>query len=54
MYALPVAVFLLCGFFLFTWSPSWLDPNVNRLLQVIEPGTTVEVQSLLSYNSPEW
>lgn len=37
VYIAPVAALLLCGFFLWTWSPSWLDPTVNRILQVIEP-----------------
>lgn len=38
VFVLPVAVFLLCGFFLWNWSPSWLDPAWNTLLQWIEPG----------------
>jgi ABC-type multidrug transport system permease subunit len=33
----PVAALLLCGFFLWTWSPSWLDFRLNQLLQLIEP-----------------
>lgn len=36
---LPVAMLLACGFFLWTWSPSWLDIRINRLLQVLEPST---------------
>jgi ABC-2 type transport system permease protein len=34
---LPIALWLICGFFLYTWAPSWLDLRVNKLLQVIEP-----------------
>ena len=37
VFVLPVAVLIACGFFLWTWSPSWLDLRVNKLLQVIEP-----------------
>jgi len=40
----PILVFLLpvillggCGFFLWTWSPSWLDPNLNRLMMMLDP-----------------
>ena len=38
VFVLPVAVFLLCGFFLWNWSPSWLDPAWNDLLQWLDPG----------------
>jgi ABC-type multidrug transport system permease subunit len=34
---LPIAMLLLCGFFLWTWAPSWLDLRMNQLLQVFEP-----------------
>ncbi len=37
VFVLPVAVLLISGFFLWTWSPSWLDLKVNHVLQVIEP-----------------
>ncbi len=37
VFVLPVAALLACGFFLWTWSPSWLDPRVNKILQVVEP-----------------
>lgn len=37
VFVLPVATLLLCGFFLWTWAPSWLDWRVNRLLQTLEP-----------------
>jgi ABC-type transport system involved in multi-copper enzyme maturation permease subunit len=37
VFVLPVAALLICGFFLWTWSPSWLDLRINRVMQVIEP-----------------
>ncbi len=37
VFVLPVAALLVCGFFLWTWAPSWLDLRVNRLLQILEP-----------------
>jgi len=33
----PVVAFLGTIFFLFEWSPTWLDPRINRLLMWIEP-----------------
>lgn len=37
VFVLPVAALLACGFFLWTWSPTWLDLTVNKVLQAIEP-----------------
>ncbi len=37
VFLLPIAVLVGCGFFLWTWAPSWLDPRVNKLLQFLEP-----------------
>ncbi|MGZ3461132.1 MAG: ABC transporter permease, partial [Archangium sp.] len=37
IYFLPVALMFLCGFFLWDWSPGWLDPRINRLLMVVDP-----------------
>ncbi|HEU4725786.1 MAG TPA: M1 family aminopeptidase, partial [Candidatus Eisenbacteria bacterium] len=37
VFVLPVAALLACGFFLWTWSPSWLGLTVNKVLQLIEP-----------------
>jgi ABC-2 type transport system permease protein len=37
VFVLPVAALLVCGFFLWTWAPSWLDLRVNKLLEVLEP-----------------
>ena len=34
----PVSIFLICGFFLWNWSPTWLDPRINRILMLIDPG----------------
>ena len=33
----PLALLLASVFFLWTWSPPWLDPRWNRLLMLIEP-----------------
>ncbi|HEX5131817.1 MAG TPA: M1 family aminopeptidase [Candidatus Krumholzibacteria bacterium] len=37
VFVLPVAMLMVSGFFLWTWSPSWLSWRVNQILQVIEP-----------------
>lgn len=37
IFVFPVACFLVCAFFLWSWSPTWLDPQINRLLMWIEP-----------------
>ncbi|HEX5720442.1 MAG TPA: ABC transporter permease, partial [Thermoanaerobaculia bacterium] len=34
VFLFPVAVFLFCGFFLWEWSPTWLDPRINRALML--------------------
>jgi ABC-type transport system involved in multi-copper enzyme maturation permease subunit len=33
----PVAAVIFCGFFIWSWAPSWLDPRINRLLMLIDP-----------------
>ena len=33
----PVAFLLGCLFFFWSWSPSWLDPEINRLLMLVDP-----------------
>ena len=37
VFLFPVAVFLACIFFLWNWSPNWLDQRVNQLLMVLDP-----------------
>jgi ABC-type multidrug transport system permease subunit len=37
VFVLPIALLLVCGFFLWTWSPSWLDWRLNQLMQVLDP-----------------
>ncbi|HET9253291.1 MAG TPA: ABC transporter permease subunit [Candidatus Eisenbacteria bacterium] len=37
VFVLPVALLLVCAFFLWTWSPSWLDQGLNRLMQILDP-----------------
>ena len=36
VFLLPVAIVLLNGFFLWEWSPSWLDPRVDYALMMID------------------
>ena len=33
----PLVILLGCAFFLWTWSPTWLDPGWNRVLMLIDP-----------------
>ena len=37
VFLLPVAIVLLDGFFLWEWSPSWLDPRIDYALMWIDP-----------------
>lgn len=37
VFVLPVALLLVCIFFLWDWSPSWLDPRINRALMLLDP-----------------
>lgn len=37
VFFLPVALFLVCLFFLWSWSPGTLDPRANRALMSIDP-----------------
>src|SRR5258708_35104931 len=37
VFLFPLAVFLLSVFFLWEWSPTWLDPRLNRALMLIDP-----------------
>jgi ABC-type transport system involved in multi-copper enzyme maturation permease subunit len=37
VFVLPVVVFLACGFFLWEWQPSWLDPRIDQALMLIDP-----------------
>ena len=38
VFVLPIALVLGGFFFLWNWSPSWLDLRINRLLMLIDPG----------------
>ena len=38
VFVLPIALVLGGFFFLWNWSPSWLDERINRLLMLIDPG----------------
>jgi ABC-type Na+ efflux pump permease subunit len=37
VFVLPVALILACGFFLWNWAPSWLDPGTDRVLMLLDP-----------------
>jgi ABC-2 type transport system permease protein len=37
VFVLPVALLLLCGFFLWGWSPPGLSPSMNTLLMLLDP-----------------
>ena len=37
VFLLPVAAVLACAFFLWEWSPVWLDPRLNYALQLLDP-----------------
>src|SRR5207302_9995833 len=37
VFVAPVAAILLYAFFLWDWSPSWLDPRINYALQMLDP-----------------
>ncbi len=36
VFLFPVALLLINGFFLWEWSPTWLDPRINRLLMIAD------------------
>ncbi len=33
----PIAMMVLCGFFLWNWDPSWLAPEYNQALMLLDP-----------------
>ncbi len=37
VFMLPVLLMVVCGFFLWSWTPSWLDPRVDRILMLVDP-----------------
>jgi ABC-2 type transport system permease protein len=37
VFLFPLATLLVTGFFLWDWTPTWLDPRVNRALMLIDP-----------------
>jgi ABC-type transport system involved in multi-copper enzyme maturation permease subunit len=37
VFLFPIAVLLFCGFFLWSWAPTWLDPRLNRVLMLLDP-----------------
>ena len=37
VFLFPIALLLLCGFFLWSWAPTWLDLRINQFLMLIDP-----------------
>lgn len=37
VFVLPVALILICLFFLWDWAPTWLDPRIDRVLMLLDP-----------------
>jgi ABC-2 type transport system permease protein len=37
VFVLPLAFVMFCALFLWSWSPTWLDPRWNRVLMLIDP-----------------
>lgn len=37
VFMLPIFLIVLCGFFLWSWTPAWLDPRIDRALMLIDP-----------------
>jgi len=37
VFVVPLALSLFCGFFLWDWSPTWLDPRINQGLTLLDP-----------------
>lgn len=37
VFLFPTALLLVCGFFLWDWAPTWLDPRINRVLMLVDP-----------------
>jgi ABC-type Na+ efflux pump permease subunit len=37
LFVLPVALLLVCGFFLWEWFPTWLDPRIDSVLMWLDP-----------------
>ena len=37
VFMLPVLLMAVCGFFLWSWTPAWLDPRIDRVLMLVDP-----------------
>ncbi len=37
VFVFPVTIFITCGFFLWEWQPTWLDPRIDQFLMMIDP-----------------
>jgi ABC-type transport system involved in multi-copper enzyme maturation permease subunit len=38
VFVIPLGLLMLDAFFLWSWSPGWLDPRLNRALMLLDPG----------------
>ncbi len=38
VFVIPLGLLTIDAFFLWTWSPGWLDPRLNRAMMLVEPG----------------
>jgi ABC-2 type transport system permease protein len=37
VFVLPVALILACAFFLWDWTPTWLNPRIDQVLMLVDP-----------------
>ena len=37
VFMLPIFLLVVCGFFLWSWTPAWLDPRIDRALMLVDP-----------------
>ncbi len=37
VFMLPIFLLVVCGFFLWSWTPAWLDSRIDRALMLIDP-----------------
>jgi ABC-type transport system involved in multi-copper enzyme maturation permease subunit len=37
IFVIPLASIVFCAMFLWNWSPTWLDPRINRVLMLLDP-----------------
>ncbi len=37
VFLFPIAILLVCSFFLWDWAPTWLDPRIDKILMWLDP-----------------